>query len=155
MNRVKNYQRPILSNPVILSKKPILSKENQNSMKHEELTQKIIGCAYTVYNKMGSGYLESVYEKCLMIELRKAGLSAVSQQPIEVFYDEELVGNFIADIFVESQVILELKAITQLAKIHEVQLVNYLTATNTDVGLLINFSLTQVEIKRKLRLLCQ
>lgn len=122
-------------------------------MKYEELTQKIIACAYAVYNKMGSGYLESVYEKCLSIELRKAGIHAIAQHRIEVFYDEESVGDFIADIFVENQVIVELKAISQLTKIHEVQLVNYLTATNTDVGLLINFSATQVEVKRKIRTL--
>lgn len=124
-------------------------------MKHEELTKQIIGCAYTAFNKMGSGFLESVYENCLLIELRKAGLSAISQHPIKVFYDEEIVGDFIADIVVEDQVILELKAITQLAKIHEVQLVNYLTATKMDIGLLINFSPAKVEVKRKVRILEQ
>jgi len=120
-------------------------------MKHEELTQKIIGCAYHVYNTMGSGYLESVYEKCLIIELRKAGLPAISQHPIQVTYHGENVGDFIADIFVDGKVIVELKAIRQLTTLHEVQLVNYLTSTNTEVGLLINFGATKVEVKRKVR----
>ncbi|MEZ6039781.1 MAG: GxxExxY protein [Planctomycetaceae bacterium] len=122
-------------------------------MKHEDLTQKIIGCAYQVYNTMGCGYLESVYEKCLMIELKKAGLSAVAQYPIQVTYAGEIVGDFIADIFVEGTIIVELKAIRQLTTTHEVQLVNYLTSTNTEVGLLINFGATKVEVKRKIRTL--
>ena len=78
-------------------------------MEYKELTEKIIGCAYRVYNKMGFGFLESVYEKCLMIELKKAGLAAESQVPIHVKYDEEVVGEFIADILVEGVIILELK----------------------------------------------
>ena len=120
-------------------------------MKYEELTEKIIGYAYQVYNTMGSGYLESVYEKCLLIELRRAGISAASQHAIQVTYEGEIVGDFIADIFVEGKVIVELKAIRQLSTIHEVQLVNYLTATNTEVGLLINFGATKVEVKRKVK----
>jgi GxxExxY protein len=120
-------------------------------MEHKELTEKIIGCAYRVYNKMGSGFLESVYEKCLLIELRKAGLQAQAQQPITVHYDNEVVGEFTADIIVEDTVIVELKAIRQLARAHEVQLVNYLAATGKPVGLLINFGETKVEIKRKVK----
>jgi GxxExxY protein len=122
-------------------------------MQHEDLTKKIIGCAYQVYNTMGSGYLESVYEKCLIIELKKAGLSGVSQHAIEVNYEGQNVGNFIADIFVEGKAIVELKAVRQLTTMHEVQLVNYLTSTNTEVGLLINFGATEVEVKRKLKTL--
>ena len=122
-------------------------------MQHEDLTKKIIGCAYQVYNTMGSGYLESVYEKCLIIELKKAGLCGFSQHAIEVRYEGQNVGNFIADIFVEDKVIVELKAIRQLTTMHEVQLVNYLTSTNTEVGLLINFGATEVEVKRKVKTL--
>ncbi len=120
-------------------------------MKHKELTEKIIGCAYRVYNAMGFGFLESVYEKCLLIELKKAGLKAQAQQPTTVFYEGEVVGQFIADIIVEDLVIVELKSVRQLAIAHEVQLVNYLTATHKDVGLLINFGENKVEIKRKVR----
>lgn len=120
-------------------------------MEHKELTEKIIACVYRVYNKMGAGFLESVYEKCLMIELRKSRLLVESQKAIQVFYDNELVGEFIADIVVNDRVILELKAIKQLSKAHEVQLVNYLVATGKPVGLLINFGETKAEIKRKVR----
>ncbi len=120
-------------------------------MKHEELTKTIIGCAYKVYNTMGYGYLESVYEKCLLIELGKAGLKAKSQVPIRVFYEGENVGDFIADIVVENSVILELKSVRRIVNAHEVQLVNYLTATGKDVGLILNFAESKVEVKRKLR----
>ena len=120
-------------------------------MKYEELTRTIIGCAYRVYNTMGYGFLESVYEKCLLIELEKAGLNAHSQQPIKVFYENKIVGEFIADIIVEDVIILELKSVHRLVTAHEVQLVNYLTATHKDVGLLINFGENGVEIKRKVR----
>lgn len=120
-------------------------------MEHEELTEKIIACAYRVYNKMGSGFLESVYEKCLIIELRRMGLVVDVQKAIKIYYEGELVGEFTADIIVNDLVIVELKAIRQLAQAHEVQLVNYLVATGKSVGLLINFGEDKVEIKRKLR----
>jgi len=122
-------------------------------MEFETLTEKIIGCAYQVYNTMGYGFLESVYEKCLLIELRKAGLKSEYQKPVIVHYDGEVVGQFIADIFVEDTVILELKSVKNIVKAHEVQLVNYLVATGKDVGLLINFGEQKVEVKRKVRVL--
>jgi len=120
-------------------------------MKYEELSREIIGCAYRVYNKMGFGFLESVYEKCLLIELRNAGLQANAQSPITVHYDNEIVGEYVADIIVEDAIILELKSVKRIVKAHEVQLVNYLTATGKDVGLVINFGERRVEIKRKVR----
>ena len=120
-------------------------------LEHKELTEKIIGCAYKVYNKMGFGYLESVYEKCMMIELEKARLQAVNQVPINVFYDGQNVGDFIADILVENRVIIELKAVRRIVRAHEIQLVNYLVATNTDIGLILNFSEKMVEVKRKVK----
>ena len=120
-------------------------------MEHRELTEKIIACAYRVYNTMGAGFLESVYGKCLVIELRKTGLLVEAQKAIQVHYNGELVGEFISDLIVNDTVILELKAIKQLAKVHEVQLVNYLVATGKPVGLLINFGDEKIEIKRKLR----
>ena len=120
---------------------------------NKELTEKIIGCAYRVYNKMGSGFLESVYEKCMMIELLKSGLNAENQKQIQIEYDGKIVGDFAADIFVENKIIVELKAIRELTKIHEAQLVNYLTATGLDLGLLINFSDERVQVKRKVRIL--
>ena len=95
-------------------------------MEYSELTEKIIGCAYRVYNKMGFGFLESVYEKCMLIELKKANLIAESQKPITVSYENEIVGEFVADIIVANTIILELKSVRHIIKAHEVQLVNYL-----------------------------
>jgi GxxExxY protein len=120
---------------------------------YEDLTKRIIGCAFKVYNAMGFGYLESVYEKCLLIELRKASLTAESKIPITVFYEKQIVGEFITDILVEDAIIVELKSVRQLAKIHEMQLVNYLVATQKDLGLLINFGEEKVEVRRKVRVL--
>lgn len=120
-------------------------------MEYKELTERTIGCAYRVYNRMGFGFLESVYEKCMLIELRKAGLDTESQQPIRVQYDGEVVGDFIADILVSDTVILELKSVRKLVEAHEVQLVNYLVATGKPVGLLINFGETRAEVKRKVK----
>ncbi len=124
-------------------------------MQYKEITEKIIGCAYIVYNKMGFGFLESVYEKCLLIELCKAGLKAESQQAITVYYENQVVGDFVADIVVEDSVILELKSVRRLAKVHEAQLVNYLVATGKEVGLLLNFGEEKVEVKRKIKELNQ
>lgn len=120
-------------------------------MEIDVLTQKVIGCAFTVYNKMGFGFLESVYEKCLQIELNKENIPAEFQKPIKVFYEGYNVGDFIADILVENTIIVELKSVSKLTKIHEAQLVNYLTATGIENGLLINFGEQKVEIKRKFK----
>ena len=120
-------------------------------MEFSALTEKIIGCAYTVYNKMGYGFLESVYEKCLILELEKADLIPEPQRKITVYYDDNIVGEFIADILVNDLIIVELKSVRKIIPAHEVQLVNYLVATNKPVGLLLNFAEAGVEIKRKLR----
>jgi GxxExxY protein len=92
-----------------------------------------------------------VYEKCLLIELKRAGLKAEARKAITVLYDCEVVGEFVADVLVNDVIIVELKAVRQIAAAHEVQLVNYLVATGKPVGLLINFGETKVEVKRKLR----
>ena len=115
---------------------------------YTELTEKIIGCAFKVYNQLGAGFLEKIYENALAIELKDAGLSAQQQYPIKVYYNEIVIGDYIADIVVEDRVIIELKAVNSLAKAHEVQLVNYLKATKIEVGLLINFGDT-ISVKRK------
>lgn len=117
-------------------------------MKYSKLTEKIIKAAYTVHNVLGFGFLEKVYQNALMIELRKTGLSILSEEPITVYYENEIVGEYVADIVVEGKVILELKAVKELTEIHEVQLVNYLKATGIEVGLLLNFG-HSVQIKRK------
>ena len=120
-------------------------------MEYSDLTEKIIGCAFKVYNSLGSGFLESVYHKSLNIELEKSGLVTEVQKPIKVYYDQQLVGEFIADIVVNGSIVVELKAIQRLNKTHEVQLVNYLRATKIPVGLLINFGEEKIEVKRKVR----
>ena len=120
-------------------------------MEYKELTETIIGCAYRVYNKMGFGFLESVYQKCLIIELKKAGLDTESEKPISVYYDNEIVGEFIADIIVNDNIILEVKSVRRIIKAQEVQLVNYLVATGKPVGLILNFGERKVEIKRKIK----
>lgn len=124
-------------------------------MEFEELTEKIIGCAFRVYNRMGFGFLESVYEKCMMIELERNGLRAAAQQPIKAEYEGIVVGDFVADIVVEDTVIVELKSVRRLSTAHEAQLVNYLVATGNPVGLLLNFGEEKVEVKRKVRVLNQ
>ena len=120
-------------------------------MEYKDVTEAIIGCAYRVYNKMGFGFLESVYEKCLLIELRKAGLYAESQKPITICYGDEIVGEFIADIVVNDTIILELKSVRRIIEAHEVQLVNYLVATGKPIGLILNFGERKVEVKRKIK----
>lgn len=120
-------------------------------MEYENITREIIGCAYRVYNAMGFGFLESVYEKCLIIELRQTMLRVESQKAIPVTYAGHSVGDFTADLVVEEKVIVELKSVQRLVKAHEVQLVNYLVATGLPVGLLINFGEEKVEVKRKVR----
>jgi GxxExxY protein len=121
------------------------------AIQHEDLTRKIIGCAYKVYNTMGFGFLESVYEKCMIIELAKLGVRAQQQHPITVFYEGQVVGEFFADLWVEEAVIVELKSVRAIAPVHETQLVNYLKATGKDVGLVMNFGESKVEVKRKVR----
>lgn len=120
-------------------------------MEHEELTHKIIGCAYKVFNQLGFGFLESVYKKAMIIELTKSGLHVEDEKPLQVYYDNEVVGNFSADLYVEEKIIVELKSVQNLVKEYEVQLVNYLNAIRKDIGLLINFGPSGVEPKRKYR----
>ncbi|MCK5565710.1 MAG: GxxExxY protein [Planctomycetes bacterium] len=120
-------------------------------MQHSELTEKIIACAYTVYNKMGYGYLESVYEKCMLIELADIGLNVETQKPLKVCYKGQIVGDFVADVIVNDTVMVELKSVSKIIKAHEIQLVNYLVSTNKPVGLILNFAENKVEVKRKVK----
>ena len=121
-------------------------------MEHEELTHKIIGCAYKVYNKLGFGFLESIYRKAMVIELTRSDLKVEEEKTLSVFYDEgEELGVFSADLYVEETVVVELKTQKQIVKENEAQLVNYLKALRKDIGLLINFGPEGAEIKRKFR----
>lgn len=125
-----------------------MEKYNENNYKHSELTEKIIKEAYFIFNSLGYGFLEKVYENALYKRLNKQNLMAKQQYPINVFFENELVGEYYADLIVEDKVIVELKAIQELNKIHEAQLVNYLKATEIEVGLLINFC-PKLEFKRR------
>jgi GxxExxY protein len=115
----------------------------------DALTQKVIGEAMYVHRILGFGFSESVYHNSLLKRLAKIDVRFESQKPLPVFFEDELVGNFIADVIVEGRVLLELKAVASLIPAHEVQLVNYLTATKIPVGLLLNFGPKSVEIKRR------
>ena len=115
----------------------------------DTLTEKVIGAAFRVHNELGFGFLESVYEKALAIELYSAGVSFQTQAPIKVFYQSQIVGEFVCDILIDEQLIVELKSVSKISTTHEVQLVNYLTATKIDIGLLINFGPSKVDVKRK------
>ena len=113
-----------------------------------DITYAIRGAVFEVNRVLGSGFLEKVYEKALIFELRDRNLKAESQVPLKVYYKENLVGEYYVDILVEDQVIVELKAVERLEKMHEAQLLNYLRATGIHVGLLVNMKHPKAEIKR-------
>jgi len=116
---------------------------------HSQLTGQIIEIAYMVYNNLGFGFLESVYEKSMEIELKKSGVEVVRQFPIDVYYGGDRVGEFRADLLVDRKVIVEIKAADALHEKHDAQLLNYLRATDIEIGLLINFG-EEIKIKRKI-----
>ena len=120
-------------------------------MKKEDLTHQIIGCAYKVFNKLGFGFLESVYKKAMVIELDKINLKAEQEKPLKVYYDNQVVGDFYVDLLAEDEIVIELKSVEHLTKAHEVQMVNYLNGLQKEIGLLINFGPNGVEVKRKYR----
>lgn len=117
-----------------------------------DLAGNVIGLAMKVHSALGPGFLESIYHNALVHELKRAGIPFESQKSIAVYYDGVLVGEFIADLLIEDNLIVELKAIQTLATAHEVQTVNYLVATKKDVGLLLNFGAERLEFKKKFRL---
>ncbi len=119
------------------------------SYKYCDLTLNILNAFYHVYNKLGYGFLEKVYENALAHELRKRGFTIAQQAPIKVTYDGIIVGNYFADILVNNAVILELKAAETIAEEHEAQLLNYLKASQIDVGLVLNFG-PKPQIKRRI-----
>jgi len=116
--------------------------------KLDQITEKVIGCCYTVISTLGSGFLEKVYENALGHEIRKAGLKVEQQFPVKVNYDNIEVGDYFADILVDEQIILELKAVKALDNIHRAQCLNYLKATGYKVCLLVNFGTPKLEIRR-------
>ena len=120
-------------------------------MEHEQLTGTVIGCAMQVHTTLGPGYLESVYHNALAHELRKRGVPVELKKRVVVRYDGVVVGDYEADMLVERRVLVENKAIRALTPRDEAQLVNYLTATELDIGLLLNFGAGRLEFKRKSR----
>ncbi len=120
-------------------------------MEHDIITHKIIGCSYQVFNQLGFGFLEKIYKKALVMELNKNGLKVEGEKPLKVYYDGQVIGEFYIDLYVENNIIVELKSVNTIVKEHEVQLVNYLNALKKDIGLLINFGPSGVEVKRKYR----
>ena len=118
-------------------------------MKYEDLTERIIGCFYRVYDGLGFGFLEKVYENALRVEFKKEGFDFVNQFPIRVYYEGEVVGDYFADFVIEGKVVVEIKAIKELGDADEKQLLNYLRATGIDVGLILNFG-QKPRVKRKI-----
>lgn len=118
----------------------------------EELIKMIMNCSANIRRQLGPGYIESVYKNAMLVELEKNALAYEVEKPIKVYYDGTLVGDFYADIIVENRLIIELKVVNALHMAHEVQLVNYLTATGIDDGLLINFGSETLQFKRKFRI---
>jgi len=119
-------------------------------MEINDLTHKVIGCAFKVHNALGAGFLEKVYENALKLELTKLDIKARQQVKLPVWYEGHQIGIYFPDLWIEDQLIIEIKATVALAPQHEMQLIHYLTATGIDNGLLINFGET-VQIKRKFR----
>jgi len=120
---------------------------HEEKMELDEITEKIIGCAYEVSNSLGSGFVEKVYENSLFHQLLKSNLGVVQQHQINVFYDNVLVGEFFADLLVEEKVLLELKAVRQLEDVHVAQVMNYLKASGLPICLLINFVVQRLKFE--------
>ena len=125
---------------------PVATEEPRSEI--NRVTERIINCVYRVSNTLGSGFLEKVYENALAIELRKNGLRVEQQHSIKVFYNDNLVGDFVADLLVEDSVIVEMKAARTLDEVHSAQCMNYLKATGLKVCLLVIFGRPRVDIRR-------
>jgi GxxExxY protein len=123
-------------------------ESNRAPLLEEELTEKILGAAFKVQNTLGCGFLEKVYENAMVVELSRAGISVEQQKPMQVRYQGAIVGEYQADLVVDSRVIVELKAASKLDSIHEAQLLNYLKATRVRVGLLFNFGCPKLQYRR-------
>ena len=123
----------------------------EQSPQDKELTQLIIGMAMKVHSTLGQGFVEFIYRNALVHEMRKAGLTVECEKPMQVYYEDIIVGKFDTDLIVNQWLLLELKAVANLLPQHEVQVVNYLTALRQDYGLLINFGAPSLQFKRKYR----
>jgi len=115
---------------------------------YKELSYKIVGIAMEVHNRLGFGFLEKVYENSLDILLRKNGIKVEKQYPIQIIFENQVVGEYVADLFIENSIMIELKACNSLLDVHKAQLLNYLKATGVELGILINFGTEKLEYKR-------
>ncbi len=123
-------------------------ESNRAPLLEEELTEKILGAAFKVQNTLGCGFLEKVYENAMVVELSRMGVPVEQQKPMQVRYQGAIVGEYQADLVVDSRVMVELKAVSKLDSIHEAQLLNYLKATRVRVGLLFNFGCPRLQYRR-------
>ena len=121
---------------------------NENEILYKDLSYKIVGLAMRVHSKLGNGFLEKVYENALMVLFRREGIEAKQQAPITVYFEEEVVGNYYADILVENRVILEIKSVEKIIDAHIAQTLNYLKATSLRLAIILNFSREKLEYKR-------
>lgn len=127
---------------------PLEPQINADERRLNQITEAIIGAAYTISNELGVGFLEKVYENAIVIELLRRGLTVRQQEPVRVYYRGEVVGDYVADLLVEGEVLVELKAVQDLNDIHDAQCLNYLRATGKRICLLINFGKKKVEVRR-------
>jgi GxxExxY protein len=127
------------------------SPSEDSAIENDPLTARIIGCAIQIHRVLGPGFLENIYHRALAHELGEAHLPFVTEARLQVVYDNIVLGDYLADFLVDKRVVVEIKAVEGLLKAHEIQLVNYLTAVKLDVGLLINFGASKIQVKRKFR----
>lgn len=118
---------------------------------NDSVTENVIGCAIRLHKALGPGFLEQIYHRGMAHELQKSGIRFIEQAAMQVEYDGVVLGDYFADFLIEDHVVLELKAVSTMTKAHEIQLVNYLNALKFDLGLLINFGGSRIEVKRKYR----
>ena len=120
-------------------------------MIHKELVYQVVGCAMKVHRELGYGFLEKVYENSLMLLLKKEGITVKQQHPVPVYFEGETVGEYFADILIEDKILIELKTVEKISKVHYAQLLNYLKATGIQLGLLINFGPQKLEYERLIK----
>ncbi|MEK7309799.1 MAG: GxxExxY protein [Planctomycetota bacterium] len=121
---------------------------NEQEIIYKELSYQIMNLVFEVHNKLGCGFLEKVHENAVCIKLRKSGVNAIQQAPISVYFEDEIVGEYFADILIEDKIILELKCVDEISDIHRAQVINYLRATNMRLGIIINFAKPKLEYER-------
>jgi len=124
---------------------------NKEKILHKDLSYKVVGLAMEVHNKLGYGFLEKVYERAMMVLLRREGIQATQQAPITVHFEGEVTGDYYADILVEDKIILELKVVEKIANIHRAQALNYLKATGLRLAILLNFGKERLQYERSVQ----